>query len=235
MEVKKSLTADLESSRGTRFLLGLVLALALLVVCLEYTTTDSFDDYEDILAGDIPEDMELMPPIENSPQLEALKPDLPPVTEQIVTVEEKATMVKPETVVPPRPVELALEEEVTLEDIIDDVMPEATADVQETLPLRVVEQLPQFPGGMMLLIQWLTKNLKYPDAARRQQIQGRVMVSFIVNADGTTVDAKVVHAVHPLLDREALRVVRMLPRWQPGVSNGVPCRTLVHLPIVFKL
>lgn len=235
MEVKKSLTADLESSRGTRFLLGLVLALALLVVCLEYTTTDSFDDYEDILAGDIPEDMELMPPIENSPQLEALKPDLPPVTEQIVTVEEKATTVKPETVVPPRPVELALEEEVTLEDIIDDVMPEATADVQETLPLRVVEQLPQFPGGMMLLIQWLTKNLKYPDAARRQQIQGRVMVSFIVNADGTTVDAKVVHAVHPLLDREALRVVRMLPRWQPGVSNGVPCRTLVHLPIVFKL
>ena len=235
MEVKKSLTADLESSRGTRFLLGLVLALALLVVCLEYTTTDSFDDYEDILAGDIPEDMELMPPIENSPQLEALKPDLPPVTEQIVTVEEKATTVKPETMVPPRPVELALEEEVTLEDIIDDVMPEATADVQETLPLRVVEQLPQFPGGMMLLIQWLTKNLKYPDAARRQQIQGRVMVSFIVNADGTTVDAKVVHAVHPLLDREALRVVRMLPRWQPGVSNGVPCRTLVHLPIVFKL
>ncbi|MBO4607107.1 MAG: energy transducer TonB [Prevotella sp.] len=235
MEVKKSLAADLESRRGTRFLLGLVLALALLVVCLEYTTTDSFDDYEDILAGDIPEDMELMPPIENSPQLEALKPDLPPVTEQIVTVEEKATTVKSETEVPPRPVELALQEEVTLEDIIDDAMPEATAEVQETLPLRVVEQLPQFPGGMMLLIQWLTKNLKYPDAARRQQIQGRVMVSFIVNTDGTTVDAKVVHSVHPLLDREALRVVRMLPRWQPGVSNGKPCRTLVHLPIVFKL
>ena len=235
MEVKKTFAADLERRRGTRFLLGLVFALALFLVCLEYTTTDSFDDYEDILAGDIPEDMELLPPLESHPQLETIRPDVTPVTEHIVTVEKPTAPEKTKTDVPPRPVELALQEEVTLEDIIDDAMPEPSADVQEPLPLRVVEELPQFPGGMVLFIKWLTKNLKYPDAARRQQLQGRVMVSFVVNADGTTVDAKVLRSVHPLLDREALRVVRMMPRWQPGVSNGQPCRTLVHLPIVFQL
>ncbi len=235
MEVKKSLSADLESRRSTGFLLGLVFALALLVVCLEYNASQSFDDYEDILSGDIPEDMEMLPPLEDSPELEEIHPDVAPVTEQIVTVEENKMPEKKELDLPPRPVELALQEEVTLEDIIDDVMPEAKDEVEEVLPLRVVEQLPQFPGGMMLFMKWLTKNLKYPDAARRQQIQGRVMVAFIVNADGTTVDAKVVNQVHPLLEREALRVIRMMPRWQPGISNGQTCRTLVHIPIVFKL
>ena len=114
MEVKKSLSADLESRRSTGFLLGLVFALALLVVCLEYNASQSFDDYEDILAGDIPEDMEMLPPLEDSPELEEIHPDVAPVTEQIVTVEENKMPEKKELDLPPRPVELALQEEVTL-------------------------------------------------------------------------------------------------------------------------
>jgi len=235
MEVKKSLNADLESRRSTGFILGLVVALALFVVCLEYNSRDSAEDYEDILLSDIPEDMELMPQMDDDTQLDNIKPEVKPVTENIVAVKENAIAVEEKPEAPARPVELALQEEIKLEDIIDDVMPEAAGDVEETMPLRVLEQLPQFPGGMMLLMKWLTKNLKYPEAARRQQIQGRVMVSFIVNADGRPVDAKIIKSVNPILDREALRVVRMMPKWEPGISEGKPCRALIHLPIVFKL
>jgi protein TonB len=98
-----------------------------------------------------------------------------------------------------------------------------------------VEQLPEFPGGMVEFMKWLTKNLKYPPSAQNRKVQGRVVVSFIVNKDGTIADAKVVKPVDPTLDREAMRVVRMMPNWKPGLQMGKPCRTMFAIPIVFKL
>ena len=84
-------------------------------------------------------------------------------------------------------------------------------------------------------MKWLTKNLKYPDIAREQRLQGKVIVQFIVNKDGTIADAKVVKSVTPSLDREAMRVIRMMPTWKPGIQDDKPCRTMIAVPIVFKL
>ena len=103
------------------------------------------------------------------------------------------------------------------------------------LNFRIVEQLPEYPGGMAALVKWLNDNLRYPPLAQRQNIQGRVVVTFIINRDGTTCDLKVAKSVHPLLDGEAMRVLKNMKKWKPGVNNNKPCRTLFAIPIEFKI
>lgn len=106
---------------------------------------------------------------------------------------------------------------------------------EQPLNFRLVQQMPEFPGGGSAFIQWLTRQLRYPPLAQSQRIQGRVVVSFIVNKDGSIADVKLEKSVNALLDREALRVIRMMPRWKPGVHNNQPCRTMVAVPVVFKI
>jgi protein TonB len=84
-------------------------------------------------------------------------------------------------------------------------------------------------------MKWLTRNLKYPASAQQQKIEGRVVVSFIINKDGTTSDIKVTKSATPVLDREALRVIRMMPKWKAGEDHGKPCRTMMAIPVVFAL
>ena len=107
------------------------------------------------------------------------------------------------------------------------------ADDPETL--RMVQELPMYPGGMVEFMKWLTKNLNYPKYALRNKIQGKVMISFIVNTDGTISDIKVVKRAHALLDAEALRVARLMPKWEPGKDHGKVCRSMVAIPIVFEI
>lgn len=101
--------------------------------------------------------------------------------------------------------------------------------------LQKVQDLPEYPGGMSEFVKWLTKNLKYPPRALRDKVEGRVMISFIVNKDGSLSDIKVEEHVHALLDNEALRVVRQMPNWKPGRDHGKICRTKVAVPIVFEI
>jgi protein TonB len=101
--------------------------------------------------------------------------------------------------------------------------------------LKVVEELPQYPGGMVEFMKWLTATLKYPDRALKMKIRGKVMVSFIVNKDGSISDIKLVRSVHKLLDDEALRVIKMMPNWKPGLEKGKPCRSMIAIPVVFDI
>jgi protein TonB len=101
--------------------------------------------------------------------------------------------------------------------------------------LRTVEKLPEFPGGIVEFMKWLTRNLQYPSLAERQHIEGKVVVSFIVNKDGSIASPRIEKSVNPMLDGEAIRVVRMMPRWKPGIMNGKPCRTMFAIPINFKI
>ena len=99
----------------------------------------------------------------------------------------------------------------------------------------VVEVMPQFPGGQIAMLQYLMKNIKYPEQAMKEGIQGRVTVSFIVEKDGSISDVKPVLSVHPLLNKEAVRVVKSMPKWSPGKHNGKPVRVRFNLPVMFKL
>lgn len=230
MEIKKSSKADLEKSRPTRLLLGLVVSLALFFVAMELTIEpdDPLDDPELLARLDGEEELAPLMRPENELPL-APKPEPKPTIRLKVVDEETTAEEEPEPTDEP-PVE---------GDATDDELPEAdeepTKDDDRVLSFRVVEDLPQFPGGQLEFIKWLTRNLKYPAAAQDRKIQGKVVAEFIVNKDGSVTDVKIIKTLHPLCDREALRVLSMMPRWTAGIQNDKPCRTKVCIPIVFKL
>ena len=99
----------------------------------------------------------------------------------------------------------------------------------------VVEVMPQFPGGQIAMLQYIMKNIKYPEQAMKEGIQGRVAVRFIVEKDGSISDVRPILSVHPLLNKEAVRVVESMPKWTPGKHNGKPVRVRFNLPVMFKL
>ena len=95
----------------------------------------------------------------------------------------------------------------------------------------VVEEMPQFPGGPSALFEYLSNNLQYPVVAEENGVQGRVIVTFIVEKDGSISNAKVVKAVDPSLDKEAIRLVESMPNWIPGKQNGEPVRVKYTVPV----
>lgn len=99
----------------------------------------------------------------------------------------------------------------------------------------VVEEMPSFPGGNGALMSYLASNINYPVVAQENGVQGRVIVSFVVERDGSISDVRVARSVDPSLDREAQRVVKSMPRWKPGKQNGSAVRVKYTVPVVFRL
>ncbi len=106
---------------------------------------------------------------------------------------------------------------------------------EETKVFDVVEQMPEFPGGQAALLQWISSNIKYPAIAEENGIQGRVVCTFVVERDGSVTDVKVARSVDPSLDREAIRVLKKMPRWNPGKQNGSAVRVKYTVPVTFRL
>ena len=98
----------------------------------------------------------------------------------------------------------------------------------------LVDEMPSFPGGLEELYKWIDNNVQYPAVARENGIEGRVILKFIVEKDGSLSDSIVIHSVHPMVDREALRLVGQMPKWNPGKRAGIPVRVRCCLPIKFK-
>lgn len=96
------------------------------------------------------------------------------------------------------------------------------------------EVMPEYPGGMSAMVEFLSKNVKYPKDAAKQKVEGRVLVWFVVETDGSLTDVKVAKKVFPSLDAEAVRMVKTMPKWTPGKHNDQPVRVRFALPIVFK-
>ena len=113
--------------------------------------------------------------------------------------------------------------------------PPAPKPEVSTKVFDVVEEMPSFPGGQGALMSYLASNTKYPVVAQENGVQGRVIVSFVVERDGSITDVRVVRSVDPSLDREASRVVRSMPRWSPGKQNGSAVRVKYTVPVVFRL
>ena len=113
----------------------------------------------------------------------------------------------------------------------------ASLDVDPKNPLNfhIVEDLPQFPGGAVEFMKWLTRNLHYPALAQNRKIQGKVVAVFYVEKDGSISGLDITQSLSPECDRETLRVLRLMPNWKPGIQHDQPCRTKVSIPVVFKL
>ena len=228
MEIKKSRQADLERRRPQRLLLGIVVALACFFITMELNIEpdDPLDD-EELLAR-LDNEMELPPLLQNDNE-PVLAPKAEPKPETtIVVVEEDEE-------------EMLADDELIETDAGDDLEPEETIDEMAPPPpdddvvsLRVVQDVPQFPGGPTEMMKWLTRNLKYPAGLEQQGVKGKVLAEFIVNTDGSITNVGVVTSLHPRCDAEVLRVLRMMPRWTPGIMNDEPCRTKVCIPVVFN-
>ena len=121
-------------------------------------------------------------------------------------------------------------EKVQIEEPKQEVKQEVTQKIFD-----VVEQQPSFPGGQSALLSWLSSNIHYPPVAEENGIQGRVVVSFVVEPDGSISNVQVVRGVDPSLDKEAVRVTKAMPKWVPGKQNGQAVRVKYNLPVTFKL
>ena len=119
-------------------------------------------------------------------------------------------------------------------DMVPDTL-SVGSEIAETDILDYAEHHPSFPGGQQALLDFLRQNVNYPEQAKKDSIEGRVVVGFVIDTDGSITDPKIVKSVHPLLDAEALRVVKLMPKWEPGSENGTPVKVKYNLPISFKI
>ena len=229
MEIKKSPKADLEKGKTLNILMGFVVGLAILFVGFEWGDRDiqvatASDQVADIIAE---EEIEITRP-ENTP------PPPPPPPAQVVT--EVLNVVNDD-------VDLEQQDIVTSEDNQKEAQhqtytPPAVVEEEEESAqtiFTVVEEMPKFPGGDGELLKYIGKSIKYPVIAQENGIQGRVICSFVVNRDGSIVDAEVVRGVDPSLDKEAIRVINTMPKWSPGKQRGKPVRVKYTVPITFRL
>lgn len=113
--------------------------------------------------------------------------------------------------------------------------PEPPKHEEENKVFDIVEQQPLFPGGPAALMKYLSEHTKYPVVAQENGVQGRVTVQFVVEKDGSISDVHVLRGVDPLLDKEAVRVVKSMPRWTPGKQNGINVRVNYRVPVLFRL
>lgn len=124
--------------------------------------------------------------------------------------------------------------EIVKEKVVEEA-PKPVVKDNTPVNMAIVEQKPMFPGGDSEMYKWLSSQIQYPAAASEEGIQGRVVVQFIVEENGSISHVNVVRGKHPALDAEALRVVKKMPRWNPGRNNGQPVRVVYNLPVTFKL
>lgn len=232
MEEKKTYRADLEHKRPLVFAIALAAVTTIFVgvlfipfKSLSAIGADLFDDYSmdlDLKAN------------EQDDMISAAKPQQQPEKKEADNINK----VDETTELPPEQIEQTPQETDNKDKAEEEKTEEEppinmNGDDKETL--RIVEELPEYPGGMVAFMKWLTQTLKYPEPALRQKQQGKVMISFIVEKDGTLTGLKVIKSAGRLFDEEAMRVARMMPQWKPGKAEGKPCRTMVAIPIVFEI
>ncbi len=224
--------------RTTGFLLGLTFVLASLYVALEWNSVPSDTAVDPIDLDELVHESELVPMsnIETVAQLEERQQ--PEKAEQLRVVDDDVELTQPEEVQEAVPEdgddEQALKElEASLDD--DKALAAMGVDPDNPLNFHIVEDLPQFPGGAVEFMKWLTKHLRYPHNARHNKVQGKVVAVFYVEKDGSITGINITQHLSAECDREALRVLRMMPNWKPGIQHDQPCRTKVCIPIVFRL
>ena len=227
MEVKKAPVADLEGKKTTGLLVGYIFILAIMFVAFEWTRRDVIETGEIIEAPMLTFEEEIIPITMQEKPVAPVPVEARQITETIEIVEDDAQI--EETMIMS---DEDMGEVVEIQNIENVVVEEPE---KEEEIFQVVENMPEFPGGMAELMKYLQKNIKYPTISQENGVQGRVIVQFVVNRDGSIVDPVVLRSVDPYLDKEALRVVSTMPKWKPGEQRGKPVRVKFTLPVQFRL
>jgi len=227
MEAKKSPKADLEKKKGLFLEIGLVATLAIVLLAFNIKSYDQKEIEIVRTQVDGPEevDVDITRPDEPPP---------PPPEPEVVTPTELNVVADN--------VEVA-DVDINAEDDQNQAQQEYVAPVVETKDEEVVEEeifisvekMPEFPGGEEKLYKYLRDNLKYPDMAAQQNIQGKVYVQFVVEKDGSIANPKVLRDIGGGCGDEALRVVRAMPKWNPGIQRTKKVRVQYTLPVNFQL
>ena len=229
MQLKKSLKASLEDKKLTYVLMGLIFVLSICYVAFEWGEKD-VTKHEDT-TGQILEDEEL--DIEATVQEETPPPPPPPAPEIVQEVEVLNVV---EDDVETEIIEVTTEEN---DEVVEIVAPpaEVVEEVEEEeVVFKVVETMPEFPGGQQALMKYLATNVKYPVIALENGIQGRVVCQFVVEKDGKPSNIQVVRSSgEPSLDKEAVRVISTMPKWKPGKQRGKPVRVTYTIPVNFRI
>jgi protein TonB len=226
MDVKKAPKANLENKRMTFVLMGVILALGLFYVAFEWTE-------QEITVYQVENNMEAMfeqEMIENTFREETPPPPPPPapdVIEELNIVEDDVETENVDIV--------SEDDQKTVQEIVKVPIAPIEEDPDLVTVFRVVEKMPEFPGGTVELMKYLNSNVKYPIIAQENGIQGRVIVQFTVRRDGSIDDIEVVRSADPNLDKEAIRVIKSMPNWTPGEQRGKKVNCKFTVPVVFKL
>jgi protein TonB len=229
MEIKKSPKADLEGKRSTWLLIGYIFILAITFVAFEWSEREMKIDLNAGVA-DIDFEEEVIPITEQEQPKQAPPPPEAPKAEEVLEIVKNDANIQESTIQASDDTQKAVEVKYTpVQQVVEEEEPE------EEQIFQVVEEMPEFPGGMAECLKFLSKNIKYPTISQENGVQGRVIIQFVVNRDGSIVDPQVVRGVDPYLDKEALRVVSSMPKWKPGKQRGKPVRVKYTVPVTFRL
>ncbi|MCX4290875.1 MAG: energy transducer TonB [Odoribacter sp.] len=225
MEIKKAPKVDLERKKGIFFEIGLVLALGILLYAFEWKTeTKKTQDMQGSEVEQVEE--EIIPVTTQNTPPPPPPPPAPKLTDLINIVDNDQDI--------DDELEITDAEDEAENTVVDVTQFEdfGEEDTGEAQIFQVVETMPTFKGNMN---KWLKDNVKYPILAQENGISGRVFVAFVVEVDGSITDVKVARSVDPSLDKEAVRVVKAMPKWNPGKQRNKPVRVAFTVPINFTL
>ena len=221
MELKKNPEADLERRKSSLRWMGIMAAMAAMLVSFEWKSFDEtakgLGDYQ----ADLVEDEKVPISFQQPP------PPPPPQQQQTVLdiVEDDEDVEE----------ELQMEDTEVDQDTEIEFIEETAEEVVEDEIFTIVQDMPSFPGGDGAMLSYLGKNIKYPTLAKDGGIQGTVYVTFVVEKDGRVSDVKVLRGIGGGCDEEAIRVVKSMPRWTPGKQRGKPVKVQYNLPCRFVL
>ena len=228
MEIKKSEKANLENKKLLFIEIGLIISLLIVYIALEWTSKETntavLEDTTEILIEEeiISTNMETPPPPPAAPKMPVLSDQIDIVDDEIELEDDMF---------------MNLEDNADLGvEIMDYVEVEEEVVEEEAIPFQLVEEKPSFQGGdANQFSKWVNSRLVYPEIAKENGVQGRVTLQFTVEKDGSVTKVRVLRGVDPSLDKEAVRVVSMSPKWKPGKQRDRAVPVTYTFPVIFQL
>ncbi|MBR3427014.1 MAG: TonB family protein [Bacteroidales bacterium] len=225
MEEKKSPKANLENKKLLFTQIGLIISLLLAWMVFEFKSYDKREIDTSLLSREIAVDEEMVE-ITKQDEPKPQPMEMPKQTTQLEIVQDDVEVE-----------DININAEIEQNEVVEEyVAPEIEEEeVVEQEIFQIVEEMPAFPGGEQKLMEYVGKNIKYPQIARESGIQGRVFVGFVVEPDGSVSNVKLLRGIGGGCDEEAMRVIKNMPKWKPGKQRGKAVRVSYQIPVMFRL